>query len=402
MTPLRGNMVRLNSRREGFALAGAVLAMLVVGAIVTGGFYAANQHSQVARSGYLGDLAQYIAETGLEATVGRTSARTMDGYALNSVNTVYSNVPVSYGGTVVGTYTATITRTTSSLFIVRATGTVSVGGANSGATRTVASIIRIRMVDFDNNTAMQVYGDLNVGGTAEVSGSDTYLSQWTDDGCTTSSSSAVTAQPGASITTSGSGDIEGSVTRQNMTSANFTVFGDMTWDEVKAMATKVYVHNTVLSQIQESCTPSGCASTSTCNTASTSNWGNPTSTTSPCRNYFPIIYAQGNLSISANGSGQGILLVEGELRITSQFDFYGPVVVKGTMDVGAGGATITGSVFAFGGGTIGADNNIAGSTVVHYSSCSISRAIYGATGLSRGVAVKNRSFLDLTNVQNSY
>jgi hypothetical protein len=33
------NMVALSNRREGFALVGAVLAMLVVGAIVTGGFY---------------------------------------------------------------------------------------------------------------------------------------------------------------------------------------------------------------------------------------------------------------------------------------------------------------------------------------------------------------------------
>jgi hypothetical protein len=67
------DMVALSSRRGGFALVGAVLAMLVVGAIVTGGFYAANQQSQVVRSAYLGELAQYIAETGLEAAMGRTT-----------------------------------------------------------------------------------------------------------------------------------------------------------------------------------------------------------------------------------------------------------------------------------------------------------------------------------------
>lgn len=396
-------MFKLNSRREGFALAGAVVAMLVVGAIVTGGFYAANQHSQVARSSYFGDLALYIAETGLDATIGNTSARTLSNMALNSSTTVYSNVAVSYGGTQVGSYTTIITRTSTSLFIVRSTGTVSIGGAQSGATHTLASIVRLRMADFDNNTAMQVYGDLNVGGTAEVEGSDTYRSNWAGDGCTRSSSSAVTAQPGASITTSGRGEIDGAVTRQRMTAANFTVFGDMTWDEVKAMATKTYAPGAQLSQIAANCTPSSCAAGSVCNTNVLNNWGAPEAlNTNPCYGYFPIIYAQGDLGISANGSGQGILLVEGNLRITSQFDFYGPVVVKGTMDVGAGGSTITGSVFAFGGGTLGADNSIAGNTEVQYSSCAISRAVLGATGLSRGVPIKNRSFFDLTNVQNSY
>ena len=56
----------MQSRREGFALAGAVLAMVLVGAIVTGGFYAAHQESQITRSSELSDLAQYIAEQGLE------------------------------------------------------------------------------------------------------------------------------------------------------------------------------------------------------------------------------------------------------------------------------------------------------------------------------------------------
>jgi hypothetical protein len=398
-------MVSLNSRREGFALAGAVLAMLVVGAIVTGGFYAVNQQSQITRSVYFGDLAQYIAETGLEATVGRTNARVMDRMALNEVRTMASAQTVSNGGVVVGNYTTTLTKMTPNLFMVRSTGTVTRGGLASGATRTVANVVRLRVADFDQNTAMMVYGNLEVGGTASVDGDDTYLSGWTADSCALSdSSAAVVGQPGSTINAGGSGSIDGDINRRTLVPGDFFVFGDLTWYDVIGMATSRYPPNTVLSQIDPVCV--GGAScllpTSVCNTSDINNWGAPEVPLNKCHNHFPIIYAQGDLQITENGDGQGILLVEGGLRITSQFDFYGIIVVKGVLDVGAGGSTVTGSVLAFGGGNVGNENSLAGNTLIQFSSCAIQRAAYGAQGLSRGVPIKNRSWFDLTSVQNSY
>ncbi|MGQ0815923.1 MAG: hypothetical protein ACT4O1_15945 [Gemmatimonadota bacterium] len=396
-------MFRPNSRREGFAIVGAVLAMLVVGVVVTGGFYAANQQSQVVRSGYLGDLAQYIAETGLDATVGRTTASTLDGLAMNATGTIFSNVSVSWGGRVVGRYTSTITRTTSSLYIVQSTGTVAIGGPNSGATRTVAQIIRLRTADFDNETAMQVFGDLEVTGTSKINGNDTNLPGW--PGCERKGgTAAITAQPTSNITRSGSGNISGGPIRQDevMDSTDFTVFGDLTWDDMVAMATNVYAPGVTLSQIAPNCTPSNCSAGGVCNTNVQNNWGAPkASSTHPCFNHFPIIWAQGDLTINANSSGQGILLVEGNLDIMGQFEFYGPIVVRGTVFF-RGGSQVFGSVFAFGGGVIGLDNRTAGNMTVEYSSCAIERAVLGAAGLSRGVAIKNRSWYDLTTVQNSY
>jgi hypothetical protein len=400
------NMVALSNRREGFALVGAVLAMLVVGAIVTGGFYAANQQSQVVRSTHLGDMAQYIAETGLEAAMGRTAGKAYNKIDANQDSVIFTNVPVSYGGRVVGTYTVSVLRTQGSLYLVRSTGTVTSGGAaQQGITRTVANMVRLRSIDFDKESAMQVYGNLVVGGTADIEGADRNLgSTWAEDECTTNSTAAaVTALPPPAIVTEmGSGDIDGPITRKPMTSDDFLVFGDMTWNEVKALANRVYAPGAQLSQIAANCTPSGCGSTSVCNTTVTSNWGAPESTTNPCRNHFPIIYAQGDLGISANGTGQGILLVEGNFTLTSQFKFYGPVVVRGIFDVGAGGSEIIGSVIAYGGGVIGSSTTVAGNAVVQYSSCSIKRAVLGATGLSRGMPIRNRSWIDITNVQNSF
>jgi hypothetical protein len=385
----------MQSRREGFALAGAVLAMVLVGAIVTGGFYAAHQESQVTRSTELGDLAQYIAETGLETIMGTTNATTLDGLTLNVPWQAATANDVQYGGRTVGNFSVTITRVTTMMYVVRSTGTVTVGqGANNtNSSRTISSVMRLRAVDMDNQTAMQVYGDLDVGGTSDISGADTYRSNWS--GCTTTSgSAAVSAQPGASVTTSGSGNIVGSVRRESYTADNFTVFGDMTWAELVGMASNIYPANANPS-------PAPSVNAGVCNTADLNNWGAPTNSSHACASHFPIIYTPGNMSISANSAGQGILLVGGDLRIQSQFEFYGPIVVMGTIDF-QGGSNVYGSVFAYGGGVLGADNETAGNMIVQYSSCGIKRAIMGATGLSRGVPIRNRSWMDLTAVQNSY
>lgn len=388
-------MSLMQNRREGFALAGAVLAMVLVGAIVTGGFYAAHQESQISRSAELADLAQYIAEQGLETVIASTNASTLDALTTNVPQTVASAVAVQYGGKTVGNYTVSINRLTQWLFSVSSTGTVTIGqaGNTSNSSRTVTQVVRIRNVDFDNETAVQVYGDLTVTGTSDVVGADSYEPGWT--GCSTvSGSSAVIANTGATVQTQGSGQINGTVTHQPLSGGNFTVFGDLTWNDLVSMATNVYGS-------PASPNPAPVTNAGLCTTSNVNNWGAPTQPTNPCYNHFPIIYAPGDMNISANSSGQGILLVGGDLMVQSQFEFYGPIIVMGTIDF-QGGAEIHGSVLAYGGGVLDATNSTAGNMIVQYSSCALERATQGASGLVRGIPIRNRSWMDQTAVQNSF
>ena len=388
----------MQSRREGFALAGAVLAMVLVGAIVTGGFYAAHQESQVTRSSELADLAQYIAEQGLETVVSSTNANTLNALATNGgPDTLASAVNVQYGGKTVGNYTVTINRLTQWLFSVSSTGTVTIGqaGNNSNSQRTVTNVVRIRNVDFDNQTAVQVFGDLTVTGTSDVVGADHFDSSWT--GCsTTSGSAAVVANTGSTVQTQGAGQIQRTVSHQSLGAGNFTVFGDLTWSDLVSMATNVYSAGA-----NPSPTPTTTGSPPVCNTSNVNNWGAPTQPTHVCANHFPIIYTPGNMSISSNTSGQGILLVAGDLQIQSQFEFYGPIIVMGSIDF-QGGAEIHGSVLAYGGGVLNDLSSTAGNMIVQYSSCAIARATQGASGLVRGVPIRNRSWMDQTAIQNSF
>jgi hypothetical protein len=181
-----------------------------------------------------------------------------------------------------------------------------------------------------------------------------------------------------------------------MDSTFFTMFGDVTYADLTRMANIVYPTSTSVNPA-----PTTIGLPAQCNKADMSNWGAPTNVLSPCHNYFPLIHAQGNLTIQSNGRGQGLLLVDGDLDIQGQFAFYGPIVVRGRISV-AGTADIFGSVIAYGGGNINTSSTTIGTSVVKYSSCAIKRATQGLEGLQVGVPIRNRSFMDVTAVQNSY
>lgn len=71
-----------------------------------------------------------------------------------------------------------------------------------------------------------------------------------------------------------------------------------------------------------------------CDLQSPTNWGDPGGTSAPCSGYLPVIKVSGDLTITG-GAGQGILLVNGDLHVTSRFTFHGIVIVKGAVDITA-------------------------------------------------------------------
>ena len=379
----------MQSRREGFALAATILAMLVVGAIVTGGFYAASQEGQIARSTSSADDALFIAETGMTNTMVQTTPTTLTGIALSgSLNGSATNVTV--GGQTLGNYVARIARVSDRLFVISATATVTRGGRYAGATHQVASLLRLRTADFDNQAAVMVYGDLAVGGNAEVDGTDYYPSSWTGVGCSlTTGTAAVLTNPSTTVSTSGSAVITGPTVRQPLTANDFNVFGDITWLDLVSMKDKT-VSGTI--------NPAPVVVSGVCDMTLNTNWGS-SSPTNACYNYFPIIYAPGNLNISSSNEGQGILLVEGDLDITGGFNFYGVAVVKGTIRIPGTGGHINGTTLVYGDGQIATTSATStGNSLLQYSSCSIQRAVLNNTSLTRLTPIVNRSWMDISAI----
>jgi hypothetical protein len=114
-----------------------------------------------------------------------------------------------------------------------------------------------------------------------------------------------------------------------------------------------------------------------CDTGRSDNWGDPTRM-GACESWLPIVHAAGDLSIDG-GSGQGVLVVDGDLSVGGGFQFTGAVIVHGTVAVGGGGASFSGGVIA--NGLIADVRSDGGPSVVHRSSCAVGAALLAAGAL---------------------
>jgi len=131
-------------------------------------------------------------------------------------------------------------------------------------------------------------------------------------------------------------------------------------------------------------TPSGTCSGSPVycqsNLSVTENWGAVDSNFNPMdpTSMNPqITYLPGDTRL--NGVvGAGILIVDGDLDVHGGFEWYGLVLVKGTIDFTGGGSNAVNVYGAFlNGKDINAvnnwDDNLGGSVNVHYDSCALSQ-----------------------------
>jgi hypothetical protein len=105
------------------------------------------------------------------------------------------------------------------------------------------------------------------------------------------------------------------------------------------------------------------------------NWGDPVrhSPAAACESYFPIIHITGDVHVS-NGTGQGVLLIDGDFIKSGNFSFTGLVIARGTIRSTGNSNTITGAEMA---AAIdeGDAVTLAGSTTIQYSSCAVLQAL---------------------------
>ena len=243
------------------------------------------------------------------------------------------------------------------------------------ARRKLGALLRLASANISVSAGLTALGDVLVGGNSTVSGNDATPSEWTAAGVTCPTPANVAGvRYNGTLDQKGSSTIAGSPAKQLDTSLDTTnIFGSTNFNALKALRTLTITGN--ISGLAAAVS----GSPAVCNTAVTTNWGAPTDKTSPCFNYFPIVYHYGDLSISGSGEGQGILLVEGNLTVQGRIDFYGPVIVTGGVDVrGTGSDDVK-----FYGGILAQDvtlddSRLTGNATVNYSSCAIRRALQGS------------------------
>jgi hypothetical protein len=111
------------------------------------------------------------------------------------------------------------------------------------------------------------------------------------------------------------------------------------------------------------------------------DWGDPSGATS-CADYYPVIHVRGNATVAAGSVGQGVLLVDGTLRIEPSARFEGVVVVSGDVLVAGTGAEIVGVVVAADGGGAGT-SLVSDGGAIRFGRCAVRRAVLGSARLER-------------------
>jgi hypothetical protein len=140
-----------------------------------------------------------------------------------------------------------------------------------------------------------------------------------------------------------------------------------------------------------SVTPDG-----TCDVSDPENWGDPGDPEGPCGGFFPVIHVEGpgRTRLTGVGAGQGILLVDGDLTLGGDFEFYGLIFTRGRLETRGPRNRIWGSVMA---GSVSLDSRDPGvAATVQYSSCAITRALLNNPHLTRVRPLERRGWVDMT------
>ena len=384
-----------STRQAGFALPAALLALVVVGALVTGGVYAAMAEGQASGNMSHGHFAFVAAERGIEDMMGTLDRPYFEDMGAVGTTDVIGPVAIEVGD-LDAQYTISIHRLGKFLFKMDSEGEIVSGGRYAGTKREVSQMIKILHVSVPDTVAVTTQGPLRTRGKSGIIGVDSIPTGWTD--CEDKGSrTAVLAKESDDIDIKGQTGLVGTPEKAEdatMDLDSFERYGDMELDDLRAMA------NYTLSPGGTYNGMAPTASGGVCNTTDTNNWGDPNNPAGACHTYWPIIYAPGDLKLST-GIGQGILIVDGNLQVTGNFEFTGIVFVRGDLKASGTGNKLAGSVNIYGtavgtelGESTGGQGT--GNTILRLSSCAIERAYNYNDRFSRPIPLGQRKYVDVS------
>jgi hypothetical protein len=386
-------MMTTTHSNSGFALPAAVFALVVVGVLVTGGFYLARQETRIGVASERGTAAFYLAERGANEVMSEWDMSTFGSLANWGTATKTDTVDD-------GIWQVNVTKMTDRLFFLLSTGTVTQGSGMLGnASRMLGVVARLNTAEIIPRAALTTVGNLTIGGSSYIIGHDSVPAGWGGYcGLPGPSAPGILIDSLSNVKTVGVDyELEGdppAAENTTLTPDSLLAFGDLGWADLVALADIVFPSSQTLTQFGPDSIFVG--GSYTCNSSNNRNWGDPIDPAGVCGSYFPIIYAAANISINANDFGQGILLVEGDLAVQGGFTFFGPVIVRGELKTAGTGGHFTGGVIA---ANVNLETStVLGNALVQFSTCAVTRAILNNASLTRARPLENRSWVDLSSV----
>jgi hypothetical protein len=357
------------------ALAVAIFALVVAGALIAGAFFAGNQEQRVGQNTLRVQQSFGAGEEALNEIVANWQPGVYNKLGIYPADSFAIRDTVTAGGT--GRYGVVIRKLNNYLYQVDVTGRDRSSAAgkllNSGARQRIGEFVRIRLLDMGIGGALTTQGSIKLSGNALVDGRDHIPSGWTSANCDTigDTTKAGVRAPDSVVVQTGSGaHLAGNPPFYKDTSVHqstFTQFGDISYTDLAAAATVQlsggnYKTNPALQG-------------GVCDKTNLTNWGDGLNPSAACGTYFPIVHIAGSATLNGD-QGQGILLVDGDLSIQGSYQYYGIVIVRGSIKSAGGGSTdahFWGAVMAQ-----NVDltlNSLSGNATLNYSKCAIIQAL---------------------------
>ena len=344
----------------GVALPMAVFALLVIGALVGTSLVLGRQELAVGGGTLRLQEALAAAEGGMHLQVALWDPAVL--------NTLATGDSVAFSGTLPtgGWYRGATRRLNELLFLVRSEGF----SQDSGARQEVGMLVRLRPVELRLTAGLLTRGAKAVRELARIDGSDRAPAGWSDCGPAQSGVAGIHIPEASDVSVGGcagppcvigSPDVRAD---PGLDSAALVTFGGTGFDELRSRATVTVPGGT--RQIAPSLIGG------VCNVLDPDNWGSPLQPGGPCGSRFPIVWTEGDLTITG-GQGQGVLIVDGDLSLGGGFEFYGVILVRGRIATVGPGGTVFGGVVAA--NTRGLQNDVGGNAVIQFSACAADRGL---------------------------
>jgi hypothetical protein len=342
--------MRKRTHRRGFAIATAVFTLVVVGALAMGTLFAAIHELRSGSDAVHQAGAVTGAELGVEQTIA-TWSHVWNGAFARGFGRSWS-VATPEGAQL----TVRLTRLADELFLVASE-------ARAGpARRQVARVVRLDAVNPVLVATLSALAAIDLSASARLDGTDRAPLGWD---C---------PAPGPAVAPFAVSD-----------SASLLRFGQFDWTALAEAATARLTPGMV--------SPSPRVADQECDTTAPENWGEPIkSSGTACTSYYAIVHAPGDLIVDG-GRGQGLLIVDGDLTLRGSFEFFGVILVRGTLRSGSGGARITGAA------SIGARDQTSsslGGLTIEFSRCAARKALLG---LASPIPIVERSWYEVFDPQ---
>ena len=367
-------------KRSGLALPMVLGAITLIGTLIAGVMYLATQDYRVGANSLNEARAEAAAEMGLNRLT--TDWDQTKNATMVTGDTLRKNYTDPNGAAV----SVFVTRLPGPFFWAVSEAQTRGNSLQYGSRRRYGQLFRLNTPAMTILGAVTAAGNVKVSGNVNINGNDANPAGWSCTGTLSNVAGAVIT-PTATVTTTGSVVVNGSPPSTTSSAAadtnTYFNYGGATYTSLAAMADITLPGGTYTGMAPV-------VAGGVCQKTLTTNWGDPTRPGGACATYFPVIHFTGDTKITG-GTGQGIMLVDGDLTEAGGFNFTGIIIARGTVRATGTSNAVTGMIMAAA-VDLGDAVTLTGTTSLQYSSCAVQQVLSTTSPL---VAAKGRGWVNL-------